>query len=270
MSSVSIEDVSIRRGDDDVVRSLTLTMKSGSWTSLVGPNGAGKSSLIGAIAGLLPYRGRLLIDGTDVASLSIRQRATLVAVVPQRPELPAGCSVYDYVLLGRTAHRSLFGGAGRKDKQIVSSIIERLELQWLADRDITALSGGELQRATIGRALAQQARVMLLDEPTSALDIHHQQQALELIDVLRRTDELTVCAAMHDLTLASQFGDTVALMACGELLAHGPPEVVVTQEHVLRAYGADVVVRHDEEFGLAVIPRRRVSTTESLQHVRAP
>jgi iron complex transport system ATP-binding protein len=256
-AGVTLQGVSIRRGSVEVVHQLHLQLTPGSWTSLVGPNGAGKSTLIGAMAGLLPHTGTLLIDHQDVATLSIRDRARLIAVVPQRPELPPGCTVREYVLLGRTAHLSMFGRGGRADRQLVEDTIERLELQWLADRFVSDLSGGELQRATIGRALAQEAQVLLLDEPTSALDIHHQQQALELVDQLRHTHGLTVCAAMHDLTLAAQFGDRVALMACGELLAEGTPSEVITEDNVKRAYGADVVVRHDEEVGLAVIPRRR-------------
>jgi iron complex transport system ATP-binding protein len=258
MSSVVLRGVSIRRGDDDAVRSLDLDLPSGSWTSIVGPNGAGKTSLLAAIAGLLPYRGSLRIDGREVALLPVRDRAKMIAVVPQRPELPPGCSVREYVGLGRTAHRSLFGRPSAHDGTVVESVLSRLELLRLADRQVTTLSGGELQRATVGRALAQEAKVMLLDEPTSALDIHHQQQTLELVDALRRSESLTVCAAMHDLTLAAQFGDSVGLMACGEMLSFGAPPDVITEVNILRAYGADVVVRIDSEVGLAVIPRRRV------------
>jgi iron complex transport system ATP-binding protein len=256
-AGIALRGVSIKRGNVEVVHDLDLEFASGTWTSLVGPNGAGKSTLLGAMAGLLPHAGQLLIENQDVSVLSVRDRARLVAVVPQRPELPPGCRVREYLLLGRTAHLSMFGRPSRKDWQVIDETIDRLELRWLADRFVTELSGGELQRATIGRALAQEAQILLLDEPTSALDIHHQQQALELVDQLRHSDGLTVCAAMHDLTLAGQFGDRVALMACGELLAAGTPIEVITEANVRRAYGAEVVVRYDDEVGLAVIPRRR-------------
>jgi iron complex transport system ATP-binding protein len=258
MTSVHLEKVSVARGGVDVVRELSLNVPAGSWCVVVGPNGAGKSSLLGAIAGTIRHRGALLIDGVDVAKLSVRERARVVAVVPQRPMLPPGMSVTDYVLLGRTAHLSSFGREGKADRSIVAATLERLDLGWLAARDVVRLSGGEMQRALIARALVQHTKVLLLDEPTNALDIHHQQQALELIDTLRREDDLTVISALHDLTLAAQYGDVIALLTCGTVTAYGRPEDVLTEERVRATYGSDVIVRHDPEAGLVVIPRRRV------------
>jgi iron complex transport system ATP-binding protein len=256
MSSVILRALTVRRREVTVVRDLSLELTSGSWTMVVGPNGAGKSSLIAAMAGVIGHEGDLLIDGTDVRELSVRARARLIALVPQRPQLPAGMTVGEYVMLGRTAHRSALASPRRVDRDRVASVIEQLDLGWLQSRPVTSLSGGELQRATIARAMAQEARVVLLDEPTSALDIHHQQQALELIDQLRRDEGLTICSAMHDLTLAAQFGDQIGLLTCGELMAVGDPAAVLTAERIGTAYGASVVVRHDPEIGLVVIPRR--------------
>ena len=256
MSEVVMRQLGVKRGQTDAVRSLDLTVASGSWCVVVGPNGAGKSSLLRAIGGTLAHTGVLTIDGTDVASLKPRERARLLAVVPQRPELPDAMSVFQYVLLGRTAHLSPFGSEGAKDRLVVEEAITRLDLERFHDRPVDQLSGGEMQRALIARALAQQTKVLLLDEPTSALDLRHQQQAMELIDGLRRSDGLTVISALHDLTLAAQFGDTIALLGCGELYAVGAPPTVITQSIVTSIYGADVIVRDDPEHGLAVIPRR--------------
>jgi iron complex transport system ATP-binding protein len=256
VSAVSLRGLTVARGGVDVVRDVSLELSSGSWTMLVGPNGAGKSTIIAAIAGLLEHRGALLIDDTDVSKLGVRQRAQLVAFVPQRPQLPVGMAVHDYIMLGRTAHRSLFATPRAGDERVVREVVERLDLGWLLRRSVHELSGGELQRATIARALAQQARVVLLDEPTSALDIAHQQQAMLLVDSLRRNDELTICSAMHDLTLATQFGDQVAILTCGELRAAGPPRSVVTAAGVRDAYGVDVSVMTDPDGHLVVVPRR--------------
>jgi iron complex transport system ATP-binding protein len=257
VTSVHLEGVSVERGGVDVVRSLTLSIEAGSWCVIVGPNGAGKSSLLGAIAGTIRHRGVLLIDDVDVAKLSLRDRARKIAVVPQRPVLPEGISVNDYVMLGRTAHLSSFGREGKADRQMVTDTLERLDLGWLATRDVTKLSGGEMQRALIARALVQHTKVLLLDEPTTALDLQHQQQALELIDTLRREDDLTVVSALHDLTMAAQYGDRIALLTCGSLMAYGPPAEVLTQDRVQSTYGSDIIVRDDPDVGIVVIPRRR-------------
>ena len=165
-------------------------------------------------------------------------------------------TVDDYVLLGRTAHLSPFGREGISDRQIVGDVLSRLDLERFAERRVDQLSGGEMQRALIARALAQQPKVLVLDEPTSALDLRHQQQAMELIDTLRKADGLTIISALHDLTLAAQFGESVALLSEGVLVATGNPSTVLTQRLVQETYGAEVVVRHDPEFGFAVIPRR--------------
>ena len=134
-------------------------------------------------------------------------------------------------------------------------MLDRLELVELADRELGSLSGGELQRAVIARALAQEAPILLLDEPTSALDIGHQQQVLELVERLRREQELTVVAAMHDLTLAAQYGDRIVLVDDGRVVAEGSARDVLTSERVASLYGARVRVL-DEDGSLAIVPVR--------------
>ena len=126
--------------------------------------------------------------------------------------------------LGRTPHIARFGSETRSDREVVDDVIERLDLVEFENRSASALSGGELQRVVLARALAQQPRVLLLDEPTSALDIGHQQQVLDLVDSMRRASELTVIAAMHDLTSAAQYGQRLILLDRGRIVADGPPE----------------------------------------------
>jgi iron complex transport system ATP-binding protein len=263
MSAVTLRDASVSRGGIDIIRSLSLDIPSGSWCVIVGPNGAGKSTLISALAGTLGHRGDIEIGGRDVAKLSIRERAQLVAVVPQQPLLPGGMTVTEYVMLGRTAHLSPYGREGKRDIRLVDETLQRLDLCWLAGRDVEQLSGGEKQRALIARALVQEPKVLLLDEPTNALDIHHQQQALELVDTLRNHHDLTVISALHDLTLAAQYGDAIALLTCGSLMAHGTALEVLTEERVRSVYGADVLVRMDPEAGLVVLPCRTRSEVRS-------
>jgi cobalamin transport system ATP-binding protein len=165
-------------------------------------------------------------------------------------------SVAEYVVLGRTPHISYLGAESRRDLGVAEQAMGRLELLELAARPLGELSGGERQRAVLARALAQDAPILLLDEPTSALDLGHQQQALDLLDGLRRDVRLTVLSAMHDLTLASQYAERVLLIDDGRLVADGSPQAVLTEERVARHYAASVrVIEHPD--GIAVVPVRR-------------
>jgi iron complex transport system ATP-binding protein len=150
--------------------------------------------------------------------------------------------VLEYVLLGRTAHLGLLGRAGAADREAAVAAAERLDLGALAGRRLGELSGGERQRAVLARAIAQDAPVLLLDEPTTALDVGRQQEVLELVGELRAERGLTVLGAMHDLTLAGQYADRLALLDRGRLVRHGAPEAVLERELIGRHYRARVEV----------------------------
>ncbi len=166
--------------------------------------------------------------------------------------------VTDYVLMGRTPYISYLGSESAKDLRVVDEALGRLELREMADRRLETLSGGELQRALLARALVQQAPLLLLDEPTAALDIGHQQQALELVDELRRERSLTVLSAMHDLTLAAQFADELLLLDGGRAVAFGEPRTVLTAGLIRRHFGASVRIEDNGNGDVIVIPTREV------------
>jgi iron complex transport system ATP-binding protein len=217
MSAIRLEAVTVRLGGKVVVDAVDLEIPEGEWVALIGPNGAGKTTLLRAAAGLVSYDGDVFIHERHAASLRRRELAQQIAVVPQEPLTPA----------------------------------------WLEfrDRALGTLSGGERQRVVVARALAQEAGIVILDEPTAALDIGHQQQALELFEDLRAESQLTLVAAMHDLTLAAQYADRVALIAAGRIVADGTPDDVLTEENISAHYHASVnVVRVDDR--LAVVPAR--------------
>ena len=252
---VECSGVAVERGGQRVVTGVDLEVAAGDWIAVVGPNGAGKTSLLHALAGLLPASGRIRIDGLDPAVASRRRMARVVALMPQSPIVPEGVSVRELVRLGRTPHLRRFGTESVADREAVERTIRRLELDELADRPAAELSGGELQRVVLGRALAQEPRVLLLDEPTSALDIGHQQAVLDLVDTLRTEDGLTVVAAMHDLTLAGQYGRRVVLLDGGRVVADGSPEDVLKPTRLTEVYAARVEVLH-RDAGPAVLPLR--------------
>ncbi|HSB86789.1 MAG TPA: ABC transporter ATP-binding protein [Ilumatobacteraceae bacterium] len=256
MSSLSLNGLTVSYERRVAVAPFTTAVRSGEWLCLIGPNGAGKSSILRAVAGLVPHAGEICVDGAPLSIRSARRRATLVAYVPQAPVMPEDMTAAEYVLLGRSPYVSYFGHESRHDRAMVGNVLARLDLVSFASRPLGTLSGGERQRLVIARALAQEAPVLLLDEPTSALDIGHQQQALELVDRLRRENGLTVVSAMHDLTLAGLYADRLALLHAGHLVAMGDAASVLRAETLSEFYGASVTVHQHDDGTVVVIPRR--------------
>lgn len=222
---------------------VTLRIDAGEFAGIIGPNGAGKTTLLRAIGGVMrPAAGRVLVDGRDVATLSPRDRARLVAVVPQVEGPPAGFTVREAVEMGRTPHLRRLGPATAPDRAQVAEAMRRARVDHLAGRLVETLSGGERQRVLIARALTQDARILLLDEPTAHLDIAVQLEIMELLATLHRGG-VTLVAALHDLNLAAAFCRTLFLMDRGRLVASGPPEAVLTAATLGSIYGAEVLVR---------------------------
>jgi iron complex transport system ATP-binding protein len=246
---VVISDVALLDG-------VTISVQPQEWLNIVGPNGAGKTTLLRVLAGLAAAEGTLSIAGRDASGLKRREWSRLVALVPQVPVVPPGIRVLDYVLLGRNPHIHPLGTESAADLDAVDDALERLDLGPFAERPVDTLSGGELQRVLVARLLAQDAPIALLDEPTSALDVGHQQQVLDLVDDLRRTHGLTVIATMHDLTMAGQYGDRVALLAGGRIVADGTATEVLTEERLRVHYDARIRVHHSAD-GPVVVPVRR-------------
>ncbi|MFA5710806.1 ABC transporter ATP-binding protein [Mycolicibacterium sp.] len=245
---VSCADLTVVRRETSVLRDVHLRVAAGEWVSVVGPNGAGKTTLLHVLAGLIPtgkdarLTGTVRVAGLDPQAARRPQIAAAVALMPQRPTVPDGVSVTELITLGRTPHIPRFAMPSAADRQVVRDAIERLDLGGVAERPVTELSGGELQRVVLARALAQQPSVLILDEPTSALDVGHQQQVLELVATMRDADGLTVIAAMHDLTLAGQYADRMVMLRDGRVVADGAPAEVLTVARIAEVYQARVEV----------------------------
>ena len=260
MTGIVVRDVRVSFDDTEVLTGASLSVPSGAWLGLIGPNGAGKSTLLRAIAGLLPHSGSISLGADVVSSMPRRTVARLVSFVPQTPFIPRAMTVADYVLMGRTPYISYLGIESAIDLEVVAEVLTSLELADLAERPLGSLSGGELQRAVLARALSQKAPILLLDEPTSALDVGHMQQVLELVDRLRTEHDLTVVSAMHDLTLAGQFAQSLVLLDGGRTVAAGPASEVLTEDIITEHYGASVKVLRDATGSVIVVPTRSVHT----------
>ena len=270
--------VDVCLGGQKILEQVGLSVNAGEWVTLVGPNGAGKSLLLATLAGLIaptssaPAAGAggahaqgVYAHGEALASMSLRERSRKIAYVPQQPAQPAAMTVLDYVLLGRTPHLRPLGTESAADRQVCAAALDRLDLTDLTHRPLETLSGGELQRCHLARAIAQETPIVILDEPTTALDIGHEQQALELIDELRSEKRLTVLAAMHDLNAAALYSHRLILLSAGKVVASGTPVQVLTQSRLSEVYGASVQVLCLGA-NLVVVPLRPQTELPRLNH----
>ncbi len=229
--------------DEDVLRAVTVGVAQGEFVGLIGPNGSGKSTLLRALTGILPLRsGRVLLNGQPLAHYTRRQIAQKIAVVPQLSGSIFPFTVRDYVMMGRTPYLGRLQFQRPGDGQIAQQAMTLTDVTYLADRPITDLSGGEMQRATIARAVAQQTDVLLLDEPTAFLDLNHQREIFELLKRFNTDQDMTIICVSHDLNLAAQYCPRIVVLKDGVVYDDGPGSQIISEQMVRQVYGAPVQV----------------------------
>jgi iron complex transport system ATP-binding protein len=259
--SLELTGLSVDIAGKRIVRDIDISVPTGSFVGLLGPNGSGKSTVLKAVYRVnRPAEGQVLLDRADLLAMRPRDAARRVAVVAQESTVEFDFTVQEMVMIGRTPHKRAFESDDHSDRTIVERAIDRVGCNHLVDRRFNSLSGGEKQRVLIARAIAQEADHLILDEPTNQLDIRYQVEILELVSGL----DVTVLAALHDLSLAALFCESVYLIADGRIVAAGTPAQVITAEIVQHAYGADVlVVEHPETGTPHLIARRSQFPTRS-------
>jgi ABC-type cobalamin/Fe3+-siderophores transport system ATPase subunit len=256
---LSARKVWFRYGDRDILRGVDIDLFPGEVTVLLGPNGSGKSTLIRLLSGLLPpASGEVLLFGRPPRSYPRREMARLLSSVGQDPPVDFPMTVEEYVALGRFAHQGFFGGSTPEDRQEVDRALGMAGMAALRDRPLSAVSAGERQRATVARAIAQGAGVMLLDEPTAFLDIRHRVDFYEVVTRLKGGRGVAALVASHDLSLCAEYGERIVLLSGGVVAAQGSPEEVLTPENVRAAYGVEVACDRNPATGsIRVTPLRR-------------
>ena len=243
--AISAQNLSYEIQAETLLEGVDLHADRGQLVGLIGPNGAGKSTLLRTISGILNYReGTVRLDGDDLKSLSSRDIAAGLALIPQIAPYTHGFTSIELVLMGRYPHLGRFQIEGKEDDRIARDSMRLTRTEQFADRTLDTLSGGERQRVFVSRALAQQPRVLLLDEPTSNLDVLHQ---LKVFDLVRQLidDGLTAVAAIHDLNMAARYCDRLVLLKNGRVLAEGSPEEVLVPETMESAFGVRATVYRD-------------------------
>jgi len=238
-----------------VVREVSFAVPEGRLAVLLGPNGSGKTTLFKCMAGLWsPEAGRILFDGNDIAGISHRDRARLLAVVPQEHTPPFPYSVMEAVLMGRAPHVGLYAAPSATDEEAAWTALCAVGVSHLAERPYTRISGGERQLVLIARALAQDAPLLLLDEPTSHLDFRNQHMVLETVRRVAAEKGLTVLMTLHDPNLAAFFAHQVVMLKGGTIVANGEPATVLSEENLGQLYNIGIGIIADAERRL-IYPR---------------
>lgn len=253
---LSVEDLHFEYKTNRIITGLSLEAQANELIGVVGPNGSGKTTLLKLMSGVLkPSHGHIKVNDVDLATLKAQQRAKLVSVVPQNPQLPLNFKVIDLVLMGRNPHLGLLQWESQRDLQIARRAMELTDTLHLANKAIGTLSGGERQRALIAIALAQEAIVLLLDEPTSNLDLAHQSSIMDLVRNVQQALGGTTVIAMHDLTLAARYCHRLVMLSQGTVYLEGTPEIVLTKENILNVYGTNAsILMHPESDTPVVLP----------------
>lgn len=243
---VTFEKLSFRYSPKkQTLKNIDLTLPAGKFITILGPNGSGKTTLMKQINHILqPQKGRVCLNGVDVASITSGDMAKTVAYVPQMTGGMLAGSVMDTVMLGRKPY--IKWKPSEEDIEIVSNCLLRFHLEEIAQREFNALSGGQKQTVLIARALAQTPRMYLFDEPVSFLDVKNQLEIMTAARQLVDRDGKTVVMVLHDLNLALRFADHIVVMKNGEVFAQGKPSEVITEENVFAVYGTHAEIRNGE------------------------
>lgn len=242
-------------GYDDriIVKDLSLNIPIGKVTAIVGANGCGKSTILKTIARLLPPKhGHVLLNGKRIHTLSTKDVATQLAILPQNPVAPDGLTVAELVAYGRYPHQKAFSTHSKEDFDIIHWAIEATGLTAFENKLVDELSGGQRQRAWIALALAQKTPILLLDEPTTFLDMGHQLEVLKLVRSLNESQHRTIVMVVHDLNHATRFADHLVCIKDGEIYAQGHPIEVLTDDMLKDVFQIEASILIEPKTGLPV------------------
>ncbi|WP_203363109.1 ABC transporter ATP-binding protein [Bacillus sp. REN10] len=250
MNSLSTKELSLHYHTHTVIQNLSFSIPAEKITVLVGANGSGKSTLLRSFARLLkPTEGAIFLEEREMQSISTKEIAQRLAILPQGPTAPEGVTIYQLVKQGRYPHQSWFQNWSKEDEALVHQALEATQLLAIKDQPLDALSGGQRQRAWIAMTLAQETPIILLDEPTTYLDVTHQIELLDFLFELNRTHKRTIIMVLHDLNLACRYADHLVAVHEKTVAAQGAPEEIVNAEMVKRIFNLDALIERDPIFG---------------------
>lgn len=249
MNALESKNLCLFYGDCPIFQGLNLCVPQGKITVFIGSNGCGKSTLLRSLARLLkPRDGQVVLDGSDIATLSTKEVARRLAILPQGPSAPEGLTVLQLVKQGRYPYQNWLQQWSQEDEMMVRKALSLTQLTDLADRSVDSLSGGQRQRAWIAMTLAQGTPTILLDEPTTYLDLSHQIEVLDLLHELNAGEGRTVVMVLHDINLACRYADHIVAIKDRKIYAEGKPENVVTEELIRNVFDLESRIVEDPLF----------------------
>lgn len=237
---IRIEHLSYSFGKQPILNDISLHVAQGSFTALLGPNGCGKTTLLRCIGGLLkPQSGTVILQGKELRDYNPRQLAQQLSFVRQQASTDFEFTAFDLVMMGRNPYQKHLESESQSDRQLVEQCMRQTNTWHLRDSFPREMSGGELQRVMIARALAQSTPIMLLDEPTSNLDIAHQFDIMEMLSNICQRQGKTILLVVHDLNLALRYCPQAVLLHNYGIIAHGAIENVLTSNNIRTAFGIE-------------------------------
>ena len=232
---LSAREISFHYGERAVLDRLSFDLAPGASSALIGSNGAGKTTLLRILTGTLKASGAVLLDGQPLAERSAKERARLVALVPQQLDMPFDFTVEQVVEQGRTPHLGLLRGLSTDDRVAIEHAMQLTDVAMLRHRIFNELSGGERQRVKIALGLAQQPRLLLLDEPTQNLDIGRQAELIDLLHDLN-VQGITIFSSIHDLHLVANNFSQVVLLGPGQEFSVGSVAETMSAKKLAHAF----------------------------------
>ncbi|NLM05597.1 MAG: ABC transporter ATP-binding protein [Tissierellia bacterium] len=255
--TIEVVDLSFSYGTHNVLKNISFSADYGDFLSILGPNGVGKSTLFRCMLGLLtPNKGDTFIDDRAVSSLNAKDLAKIIAYIPQSHNPVFNFSVFDMVLMGTTAQLGQYSSPGKKERRQVEEALSRIGISHLKERGYRNISGGERQLVLIARAIAQQAKILIMDEPSSSLDFGNKIRVMQTVKALTN-DGYMVIQSTHDPDQSFLYSDMVLALYKGEVLAWGKPQEIINDSLISKLYGVDVEVCSLQEDSLRIcIPAR--------------
>lgn len=244
---INAKGIQIGYGENIIVENIDIDVYKGKITTIIGPNGSGKSTVLKALTRLLPHRkGEIFIGDVNLNSLTNKEFARQVGVLPQKHSAPPDFKVKDLVSYGRMPFQKWYKGNSDQDNEIVDWAMKLAGVYDMRERSINACSGGESQRVWIATVLAQKPELLFLDEPTTYLDISHQLETMKLVKELNRVSEMGIIMVLHDLAHALEVSDRIIVIKNGEKYSEGTPNEVITEKMMKEVYNVDCKIMQIE------------------------